>query len=151
MFVSASVSIDVPFAAVRHRLLEHLRCGELDALASQAYGEGIGVFALTGVAGLSKTVEIHSVSAYQRGVTTVVPLRWMATGVLGSAFPVLDANLELAAVESGTELLVLGSYLPPLGTLGAAVDRLVLHDVGQATVRCFAAQLAGVAMGDPVT
>ena len=100
---------------------------------------------------MSKTVEIQSVPAYQRGSTTVVPLRWVATGALGGAFPVLDANLELTAEGSGTELLVVGSYRPPFGAIGAAIDRLVLHGVAQATVRRFAAQLADVAAGDPVS
>ena len=35
------------------------------------------------------------IPAYQRGTTTVVPIRWTATGSLAKAFPVLDANLEL--------------------------------------------------------
>ena len=151
MFVSASVAVDVPLGVAQHRLLEYLHRGDLDALASAAYGDGVTAFARAGVPGLSKTVEIQSVPAYQRGLTTVVPLRWVATGALGSAFPVLDANLELTAGEAGTEPVVVGSYRPPFGVVGAAIDRLVMHGVAQATVRRFAAQLAGVASGDPVS
>src|SRR5437868_2219805 len=120
----------------------------MDTLAAAAYGEGATILARAGVHGLSKTVEIQSIPAYQRGSTTVVPLRWMATGALGGAFPVLDANLELSATDSGTELLIVGSYRPPLGPVGAALDRLALHAVAQATVRRFIAQLSEVALPD---
>jgi hypothetical protein len=101
------------------------------------------------VAGLSKTVEIQSIPAYQRAETTVLPLRWTATGPLGSAFPVLDANIELTANGSATELLIVGSYRPPFGVLGVALDRLVMSNVAQATIRRFAAQLAEIVGGAP--
>jgi hypothetical protein len=149
VFVSESVSVDVPLAVAQHRLLEFLLRGDMDSLASAAYEEGVTVFTKAGVAGLSKTVEIQSIPAYQRGSSTVVPLRWVATGPLGSAFPVLDANLELSAGDAGTELLIVGSYRPPFGALGAALDRLMLHSVAQATVRRFATQLTAVAAGVP--
>ena len=98
---------------------------------------------------MAKTVEIQSIPAYPRGSTTVVPLRWTATGPLGSAFPVLDANIELTANGSATELMIVGSYRPPFGALGVALDRVVMHTVAQATIRRFAAQLAEVASGEP--
>jgi hypothetical protein len=134
-------------AVAQHRLLEYLHVGNLDAIASQAYREGATILARAGIGGLSKGVEIQSIPAYQRGATTVVPLRWVATGGLGGAFPVLDANLELTAADGGTDLLIVGSYRPPFGVLGAAVDRLVMHSVAQATMRSFAAQLCDVATG----
>jgi hypothetical protein len=148
VFVSETVSVDVPLAVAQHRLFEHLRLGDLDSLASGAYAEGVMVFARAGVAGLSKTVEIQSVPAYKRGAITVIPLRWVATGALSGAFPVLDANLELTATDSGTQLDFIGSYRPPLGVLGAALDRLVMHNVARATVQRFAAQLAEVVTGE---
>lgn len=147
MFVSASVAVDVPLGVAQHRLLEWLHRGDLEALASASYGEGVSVLARAGVPGLSKTVAILSIPAYQRGLTTVVPLRWVATGGLGSAFPVFDANLEMTAGEAGTELVIVGAYRPPLGVIGAAIDRMVLHGVAQSTVRRFAAQLGEVAAG----
>ncbi|HEX4016700.1 MAG TPA: hypothetical protein VHX15_08175 [Frankiaceae bacterium] len=68
-------------AVVQHRLLESLQVGDLDSLASEAYREGATILARSGIGGLSKAVEIQSVPAYQRGSTTVVPLRWVDTGV----------------------------------------------------------------------
>ena len=147
MFVSESVSIAAPLAAAKHRLIEYFRLGDMDSLASQAYGEGVTVFTQAGVGGLAKTVEIESVPAYDRGSATVIPLRWTATGPLGSAFPVLDANVELTGSETRTDLLVVGTYRPPFGALGVALDRLVMHGVAQATIRRFALQLAEIAGG----
>ena len=147
MFVSESVFVAVPLAAAKHRLLEYFRVGDMDSLASEAYGEGVTVFAQAGVGGLAKTVEIDSIPAYARGPATVIPLRWTATGPLGSAFPVLDANVELTGSDSGTDLMVVGSYRPPFGALGVALDRLVMHGVAQATVRRFAVRLAAIADG----
>ncbi len=144
------MSIAVPLDAAQHRLLEYLRRGELDALASAAYGEGVAAFIRAGVGGLSKTVQIQSISAYQQGRMTVIPLRWVATGPLGSAFPVLDANLELTARDFETDLHIVGSYRPPFGALGVALDRLVLHNVAQSTIRRFAMQLAEIAGGGPL-
>ncbi len=109
VFVSESVFVTAPLAAARHRLLEYLRLGDMDSLASDAYGEGVTVFAQAGVGGLAKTVEIDIVPAYERGPATVIPLRWTATGPLGSAFPVLDANVELTGSETGTDLMVIGT------------------------------------------
>ncbi len=134
-------------AIAQHRLLGYLNAGDLDSITSAAIHEGATVLARAGLRGLAKKVEIQSIPAYQRGSTTVVPLRWVATGPLGGAFPMLDANVELAASDAGTELSVVGSYRPPFGPVGAAVDRLVMHAVAQATVRSFAAQLAEVAAG----
>lgn len=146
MFISESVALAVPLAIAQHRLLGYLRAGDMDSLAEVAYSEGATILARAGVHGLSKTVKIQSIPAYQRGSTTVVPLRWVATGALSGAFPVLDANLELTAAAAGTELAFVGSYRPPFGPIGAAIDRLVLHTVAQATVRSFIAQLAEAAL-----
>ncbi len=150
MFVSESVIVAVPLAVAQHRLIEYLRRGDLASVASVAYGEGVTALTRAGVAGLSKTVEIQSIPAYQRGSTTVIPLRWVATGTIGGAFPVLDANIELSAADAGTLLLLVGSYRPPFGAVGAALDRLVLHSVGESTVRRFAAQLAEIAGDGPL-
>jgi hypothetical protein len=147
VFISESVALALPLAVVQHRLLEYLPPGDMDTLAEVAYREGTTILARAGVHGLSKTVKIQSIPAYQRGSTTVVPLRWVAAGAVSGAFPVLDANLELTAAASGTELVFVGSYRPPFGAVGAALDRLVLHAVAQATVRSFIAQLSEVALG----
>lgn len=53
-------------------------------------------------------------------------------------FPVIDADLEVEPIDpSGTMVSLLGSYEPPLGALGAAVDRLVLHQMAELTLKGF--------------
>jgi hypothetical protein len=103
------------------------------------------VLAGAGVGGLAKRVAIETIPAYQRGAVTVVPFRWLATGPVGGAFPVLDANLELAAEGSNTVLTIVGSHLPPFGKLGAAADSLLLKTVARATIRSFLGRMGELA------
>ena len=47
-------------------------------------------------------------------------------------------------------LTMAGSYRPPLGSLGEALDRAVLRRVATATIRSFVAQVAAQITGQPV-
>jgi hypothetical protein len=77
-------------------------------------------------------------------------IRWEATGPGGGLFPVLDADLTMAPDgERITILTLAGVYRPPLGALGAALDRAILHRVASATIRAFLAQVAGRITGQP--
>lgn len=145
MFLSESQTVELPLAVVQHRLLTFLHVGDLNSVVQAAYGEGATVLTRAGVGGLAKTIAVESIPAYQRGAVTVVPIRWTATGLIGGAFPVLDANLEMAAANGHTELEIIGSYRPPLGKVGVTIDRLVLHAVARSTIRSFLSQLAQVA------
>lgn len=145
MFLSESLTVALPLSVVQHRLLTFLHVGDLNSVVLAAYGEGATVLTRAGVGGLGKTIAVESIPAYQRGAVTVVPIRWMATGLIGGAFPVLDANLEMAAADGHTELEIIGSYRPPLGKVGVTIDRLVLHAVARSTIRSFLGQLAQVA------
>ena len=78
-------------------------------------------------------------------------LRWEATGPGGGLFPVLDADLKLAPDGAGgTVLTMAGSYRPPLGPLGEALDRAILRRVAAATIRSFVTQVAAQITGQPV-
>ena len=46
-------------------------------------------------------------------------------------------------------LTVAGAYRPPLGALGEALDRVILHRVAAATIRGFAARVAARITGEP--
>ena len=46
-------------------------------------------------------------------------------------------------------LTVAGAYRPPLGALGEALDRVILHRVATATIRGFTAQVAARITGQP--
>lgn len=82
---------------------------------------------------------------------SVLPLRWHASrGHLW--FPTLDATLEIAALSTHpprVEVTLAGSYRPPLGPLGAAMDAVATHAIVESTVQTFvdevAERLGGVA------
>ena len=68
---------------------------------------------------------------------TIIPLRWTATGVSG-LFPSLDADLEIAPLgQDRCQLSMSARYVPPLGSLGRAIDRTVLFRVAEATIKDF--------------
>jgi hypothetical protein len=66
-----------------------------------------------------------------------LPLTWEPIGLEG-LLPSLDANLELGSLGGDrTQLAISARYRPPLGALGRAVDRLLLHRVAEATLKDF--------------
>ncbi len=70
-------------------------------------------------------------------------IRWEVTGLGGGLFPVLDADMMLAPAGPRSTLLTLaGAYRPPLGSLGEALDRAVLHRVASASIRNFTGRVA---------
>ena len=145
VFLTESLTVEVPLAVAQHRLLTFLHIGDLENVALAAYSEGATVLTRAGIGGIAKTIAVQSIPAYQRGAVTVVPFRWIATGPIGGTFPALDANLEMTAMDGHTKLEIVGSYRPPLGKVGEAIDRLVLHSVARSTIRSFLGQLAQVA------
>ena len=53
------------------------------------------------------------------------------------------------AGEQGTLLTLEGVYRPPLGALGQALDRAILHRVAAATIRNFLHRVAQGVTGQP--
>jgi hypothetical protein len=142
MFVDEGILIEVPVAVALERLTAQLQIGGLQAAGSAAFNEGQAVLLRAGFAGLTKQVAVQNLPGYFRGDTAVIPIRWTATGPAGDLFPALDANLELDPAEAGTtRLTVHGSYRPPLGRFGAALDQLVLHNAARATIRTLLSHL----------
>ena len=77
-------------------------------------------------------------------------IRWEATGPGGGLFPVLDADLTMAPDgERATIVTLAGAYRPPLGTVGAALDRMILSRVASATIRALLALMARRISGQP--
>jgi hypothetical protein len=73
---------------------------------------------------------------------TILPLRWRAAGGQGR-FPALDADLEVAPLgASATQLSISARYVPPMGAVGRAMDRALLHRVAEATVKDFLDRVA---------
>ena len=139
MFVGDEVRLDVGFAVARERLTRLGESGALFAPSADAYGlarVGPG----GGVATLVR-VQVRELSWTDR--SGGLALRWEATGAGGKLFPVLDADLTLVDFGAqGTLVALAGVYRPPLGALGHALDRAVLHRVAVATIKSFLAQVA---------
>jgi hypothetical protein len=140
MFVRDEVPIDVGFEVARDRLA-NLDRWFLTA-SDHAYGEGMAGLSRLGprgpAPGISRLTEIRFQSLTAHDGRAGLALRWEARGPGGRLFPVLDADLTLTSAGENAALLTLsGAYRPPLGNLGAELDRLLLHRVAEATIRNF--------------
>jgi hypothetical protein len=149
VFVSAEALVDVSFPAALARLADLARGGLLTSVSHGAYGDGLTGLARGGplaeVPGMSKLVEVQVLNVVTRGDAAVLALRWQATGPGGRLRPALDADIWLTpAGEHSARLSLAGVYRPPLGALGAGLDRAVLHQVANATVRSLLARVADV-------
>jgi hypothetical protein len=155
VFVSEERVLDLSLAAAQPRLDSLARRGGLDQASRAAYESGLDhqlrVGPFGGVPGASRLVRIQFVEPVYRDGAMTMGMRWEATGVTGGLFPVLDANLSLAddSAGHGTRLALTAAYRPPLGGLGAELDRLLLHRVAAQTVSLFLARVASALEGDP--
>ncbi|MEX0757375.1 MAG: hypothetical protein WD204_05450 [Acidimicrobiia bacterium] len=68
------------------------------------------------------------------------PVRWRATGAT-HLFPHMDAELVLSPLGESTHVEFRGVYTPPMGPVGAILDRVALHRLAEATVRNFLERL----------
>lgn len=75
---------------------------------------------------------------------SIVPVHWRAAR--GHAwFPTLDATLEVSALSTVpplTQVALVGTYRPPLGPLGAAIDVVGAHGIAEATCHRFVNEVA---------
>jgi hypothetical protein len=147
MIVGDRARVETSFATAQARLADLARGGLLPGAAQDAYAEGITYLVRVGplgsAPGLSKVIEVQYRDLIQRADTAVLTLRWQATGRGGGLFPVLDADITLSPDgECATILAISGAYRPPLGTIGAGLDRAILHRAAAATIHSFACRIA---------
>ena len=143
MFVGDEVRLEVGFAAARDKLACLAKGGGLLSASQDAYGQETAGLLRVGTAGFPKLVQVQVRELAWTGETAATAIRWEATGPGGVLFPVLDADIRLVpAGRQRTALTLPGSYRPPLGVLGQAADRAVLHRIATAAVRIFVAQVA---------
>ena len=145
MFVAQDLTVDVGSRAAQARFANLLRGTWLSEASEAAYDGGLRGLLRVGPAGpvTAKLVRVRVLDPVYRGDVMTVGLRWEATGPAGSLFPVLDADISIspvgeegaAAAEQPARLALAGAYRPPLGRLGAGLDRVVLHRVATATMR----------------
>ena len=149
MFVGHEVLLEVSFAIARERLVRLAEDGALISASEDAYGRGTADLTRVGAAGLSKLVRVQLRELSWMDRSAGLAIRWEATGPAGGLFPVLDADLRLASTGDQVTLLTLaGAYRPPLGPLGEALDRVILHRVADATIRHFAVWVAARITGE---
>jgi len=148
MFVGDEVRLDVGFAVARERLTRLGESGALFAPSADVYGPGL---ARVGPGVVSKLVRVQVRELSCTDKSGGLALRWEATGTGGKLFPVLDADLTIVDFgDQGTLVALAGVYRPPLGALGQALDRAVLHRVATATIKGFLTQVAAQLNGKPV-
>jgi hypothetical protein len=146
MFVAHDIVLDVAFATAKPRLRNLMDRG-LTSASRAAYDDGLATVVRVGpfgdVPGVSRLVNVRFLEPWERDGDMITALRWEAVGVTGDLFPVLDADISLSlAGPDRTRLALVGIYRPPLGPLGAAIDRVVMHRVADATVRAIVQTIA---------
>jgi hypothetical protein len=152
MLVYDFIRIPLPVADVRDRLLAGVS-GLLQQVAEAAYDEGEELLSRVGpfgpVPGLSKAVKVYAGKVRDRDQGFVMPLRWSATGPT-ELFPVMEADLEISPLGADeSQLRLSGSYDPPLGPIGRQMDRLLLHQLAESTVRAFLSELVTALLAEP--
>ncbi len=146
MFIRYFVVLPFGMETVEAALLERPEAW-VPGLARDAESMGERLLAEVGFAvddahRLDKQVEIEFGEPYRLTAKTLLPIAWRATGP-ERLFPSLDADLEVAALGPGrTQLSISARYRPPMGALGRALDRALLHRVAEATVKDFLDRVA---------
>jgi len=147
VFFAEQVSVRLPLTTAAVRLANLTRGGGLAGVSHRAYRDGteavLRVGPLGDVPGLAKLVRVRFLDPAwsERGMT--VGIRWEAADGTTALFPVLDADLVLSPVSARTcALACSGVYRPPLGRVGAAVDRAIMSHVAAATIRSLLQHLA---------
>ena len=153
MFAAHEVTVAVRFEVAAARLTHFVNRGALRSASETAYlggqAAGLRVGPFGGVRGLSKLVRVQFTEPVRRDDLVTMPLRWEATGTTGELFPVLDADLTLTGDGGGqTRIRLDGSYRPPFGRAGAALDRAVLRRLAAATIQSLVEGVAD-AVADP--
>lgn len=145
MFVYHYGHLSRAFAEVERDLVAFL--DGLDGWAAAGYRDGEELRARIGLGGerspIAKNVRLEVGPPLRGEDQTVIPLAWKATGAPG-LFPAMDADLVIASAGPGlTQLALRGYYRPPLGTVGRALDRALLHRIVEAGVKGFLDRVAG--------
>jgi hypothetical protein len=154
MFASQEVVVQLPREVVSARLVHLTNRGALRNVSESAYEDGYEMLLRVGpfgdLPGLSKLVRVRVLAAARHEAAQTTSLRWEATGPAGELFPVLDADLTLTAEgEDRSRIVLVGSYRPPLGRAGAAVDRAIMNRVATATLRAVLDELASLLIASP--
>jgi hypothetical protein len=143
-FISDHVLLGISLDAARARLERLARDGALLGASEYAYGEGIACLAEEAgpAAGLSWLADVRPGDLAETRDCARLPLRWVAIGRDGAAFPALDSVLTLSRAGETTTVLTLdGVYRLP-GQAAAGLDPASVRCFAAVTIRSFIARLA---------
>jgi hypothetical protein len=141
MFIRYYLDLSLPFEEVEEGLLAAPEMW-LPGVAREAEDRGEQLLGEVGFSfdddrRLGKEVHIELGPPHRMPGKTLLPLSWKATGP-ERLFPSLEADLEIATLgRSRTQLSISARYRPPLGVVGKALDRVLLHRVAEATIKDF--------------
>ena len=157
MFVTQELTVGTGLRQAQARFTNLLHGAWLAEASTAAYDGAVTGLLRVGPAGFAaaKLVRVSLLDPVYRDEVMTIGLRWEATGPAGGLFPVLDANISiLPGQDEGTadgrqtaRLALTGSYRPPLGRLGAALDQVALHRVATATIRALLQDVAAALTG----
>jgi hypothetical protein len=155
MFVHEEASLDVGYQVAQARLANLTHRAYIAGASRDAYDEEgqalIRVGPLGPARGASRLVRVRFRDLVTRGQASQLTLRWDAVGPGGELFPALDADIMIEpAGPTVTTMTLNGVYRPPLGWVGAGLDRMLLSRIATATVRRFLASVA-TAIAEPGT
>jgi hypothetical protein len=142
MLVYYFTDIDLPFGVVEERLLQ--RFSLLDGLAEGAYREGEARRARIDAGDLpvAASVRLEVGQPVPAPGRLSIPLSWTAEGA-SALFPRMDGDLILSTLgPDACQLSLHGSYRPPLGAIGRALDRMLMHRVAESSVKGFVDRIA---------
>jgi len=156
MFVTEEVRLNVSAEVARIRLANLIADDSLAGASQRAYGsqrahaseddyqeQGVAMVRIGPVPGISRLVRVRFSELADRGDGAALALRWEVAGPGGTLFPALDADLTLEPAGAEVTAMTLnGAYRPPLGSVGANLDRVALHHLATATIRAFVGLLA---------
>jgi hypothetical protein len=142
VFIGAEIPLEIGFNAAQARMANLARGGLLRRASDEAYrelGTGLARVGPLGAApGMSRLVQVRFSDLAIHEDSATCAIRWEAAGRGGALFPALDADIKLTpAGQEATILTVTGVYRPPLGGLGAGLDRTIMHRVARATIGTF--------------
>jgi hypothetical protein len=153
MFAAHEVTLDAPIDVASARLTQLFDGGSLRGLSDAAYDGGLETLLRVGPFGerswLSRLVRVRTLPPVRRDETVTMALRWEATGVTGELFPALDAEFILSPEgENCSRLRLVGSYRPPFGRAGEVLDRAIMTQVAEATIRSLLERSAAALMAE---
>jgi hypothetical protein len=146
MFVHEETALPLPFGVTSLRLANIISSGSLAGASHAAYQNGLEALLQVGPMGdtiaTTKLVRVGFLHPVYHADVLRVGMRWEATGAAASLFPILDADISVSSSGEQSVLAIAGTYRPPLGKLGAALDKTVLNRIAAATIRRLLQQLA---------